>query len=125
VTHGHDHPHHDNDHHHDHHHHERAYGGPVVVDVGGGFGALVLRLDAEALGTEPHLRSLDDPSFVTHTGVWERSMGTRTIVAAVFPSLPVGRYVLLDAEGNDTAVVTIGDGRVTELDHRPVALLAP
>jgi hypothetical protein len=121
---------HDHRHHHHHHgpeHHEagagtseRAFGGPVVIDVGPGVGALVVRLGREWLDHEIHLTSLDTPGWSTHTGVWERRMGGASpLVAAVYPSLPEGRYGLLDHDGRRVVQeVDVDEARVTEIDLR-------
>jgi len=99
------------------HVHERAFGGPVIVDVGPGVGALVVFLGPDWLDDELHLRSPERPGWSTHTGVWERHLaGSRHVVAAVFPSLPHGDYEILDRAAR--RVVTVDGGRVTEVDLR-------
>ena len=122
--HAHHHP-HGHDRPHDHEHHlagagtsERAFGGPVVVDVGPGVGALVVYLGRDWLDDELHLRSLDRADWSTHTGVWERNLvGARRLVAAVFPSLPHGRYGILDRDGHTAVrVVDVEEARVREVD---------
>jgi hypothetical protein len=116
-THGHAHSHH-------HEHHlagagtsERAFGGPVVVDVGPGVGALVVHLERDWLDHEIHLQSLDRPDWSTHTGVWERNLGgSRRLVAAVYPSLPHGTYGILGHDGHTVVrVVDVDEARVTEV----------
>jgi hypothetical protein len=121
VIHDHDHPH---PHPHPHEHHlagagtsERAFGGPVVIDIGVGVGALVVHLDRDWLDHELHLRSTDRPGWSTHTGVWERRIGgSRHLVAAVYPSLPQGRYEILDRDGQTVMrVVDVVEATVTEI----------
>jgi len=120
----HEHTHH---HPHDHEHHlagagtsERAFGGPVVVDIGPDVGALVVYLGSEWLDDELHLRSLDRADWSTHTGVWERRLGgSRRLVAAVYPSLPSGSYGILDRGGKTVVrVVDVEEARVAEVDLR-------
>jgi hypothetical protein len=130
VLHDHDHRHpHDqsHDHSHDGEHHlagvgtsERAFGGPVVVDIGPGVGALVVYLGRDWLDDELHLQPLDRAGWSTHTGVWERRLGgSRRVVAAVYPSLPEGAYGILDRDGRTVVrVVAVSEARVTEVDLR-------
>ena len=119
--------HHPHGHSHDHEHHlggagtsERAFGGPVVVDIGPGVGALVVYLGSDWLDHELHLRSLDRADWSTHTGVWERNLvGSRRLVAAVYPSLPRGSYGILDRdERTVVCAVDVEEARVAEIDLR-------
>jgi len=99
------------------HLHERAFGGPVVVDIGPGVGALVVYLGSDWLGDEIHLRSVERTGWTTHTGVWERHVGgSHHVVAAVFPSLTPGAYEVLDRNG--ARVACVDEARVAELDLR-------
>ena len=126
--HTHHHPHgHDHDHAHDQEHHlagagtsERAFGGPVVVDIGPGVGALVVYVGRDWLDDELHLRSLDRVDWSTHTGVWERQLGgSRRLIAAVYPSLPHGTYGILDRDEHTVVrVVDVEEARVVEVDLR-------
>ncbi len=103
---------------HDHVHHEAGTapaGGPVMVDIGDDVGALIVATDPAWLGRELHVRR-DGESHTTHTGVWERRLGDRSAVVAVFPQLIEGRYDLLDALGQPMLALTIAGGRITELD---------
>jgi hypothetical protein len=105
--HGHDHP----------HHHfpagEQAAGGPVVLDIGDDRGALIVYLPPARIGTELHIRAAG-AVVTTHTGVWERPLGTRRPVAAVFPSLALGRYTIVADDGSDWCGVDVVPGSVTE-----------
>jgi hypothetical protein len=130
VIHDHAHHHqhgHGDDHSHDHEHHlagagtsERAFGGPVLVDIGPGVGALVVYLGRDWLDDELHLRSVDRADWSTHTGVWERNLGgSRRLVAAVYPSLPQGSYGILDRDERTVVrVVEVEEARVAEIDLR-------
>jgi ABC-type Zn2+ transport system substrate-binding protein/surface adhesin len=120
----HDHPHghhHPHDQGHDHGHGHEAglppQGGPVVVDIGGDVGALIVRLDAELLGTELHLRQ-DGWTHTVHTGVWDRPLGDRMVTVAVYPALVQGTYEILGPGEVVRRVVAIEGGRVAELDLR-------
>ena len=106
------------DHAHPHAHHypagEQAAGGPVVLDIGVDRGALIVYLDASRIGTELHLRPLENAGPTTHTGVWERPLGSRRPVAAVFPSLRAGAYTILGDDGGEWHRVAVDEGAVTE-----------
>ena len=125
--HGHDHPHsHAHDAGHDREQHlsgagtsERAFGGPVTVDIGNGAGALVLLLDDDWLEDEVHLRPLNGEGPSTHTGVWVRKVPSGDVVAAVFGSLPRGTYAVLDHDRSTVMVeIEVPDGRVVDIDLR-------
>jgi len=134
-----DHRHDDHDHRHDHSHghdHEHVHGasseglhlgeheagqppqgGPVVVDIGGDVGALIVRLDRALLGTELHLHQ-DGWTHTVHTGVWDRPLGDQMVTVAVYPALVEGTYEILGRDGAVRRVVGIEGGRVAELDLR-------
>ena len=105
------------EHDHVHHHHypagEQAAGGPVVLDIGDDRGALIVYLAPERIGTELHLRAAGQHA-TTHTGVWERPLGASRPVAAVFPSLALGRYTIVADDGSDWCGVEVASGTVTE-----------
>jgi hypothetical protein len=91
-----------------------------MVDVGAGVGALVVYLGNDWLDDEIHLRSLGVANWETHTGVWERHLpGSRRVVAAVYPSLPMGSYGILHRDGQTVVrAVDVDEARVTEIDLR-------
>jgi hypothetical protein len=108
-----------------HGHHEvtkAPQGGPVVLDVGGNIGAMIVHLDSEWLGHEIHVRRIrPDGSLANatvHTGVWERPMGPALMVVAVFCELVEGSYQLLDQHRQSVMVVEIVGGQVVEHDLR-------
>ncbi len=113
--HAHDHVH--DDHVHDEHEHEAGAppaGGPVVVDIGDDVGALVVHVGADRIGQELHVRR-PGRTDTTHTGIWERRIGRRAVVVAVFPALAEGDYAILDRDGHAILDVEITGGQVTEL----------
>lgn len=98
---------------------ERAFGGPVTVDIGDGAGALVLVLDEPWLEQEVHLLPVDSDGPATHTGVWVRRVPSGDLIAAVFGSLAAGAYAVLDHDrSTELARVHVPDGGVVELDLR-------
>ena len=114
---GHDHVHHAHDHPHPHEAGAPPAGGPVVVDIGGDVGALIVATAAAWLGRELHVRR-EGETRTTHTGVWMRDVGASTEVVAVFPQLPEGRYDLLDAAGDPMLELSVDGGGVTHVDLR-------
>ncbi len=118
----HDHP-HASDHEHPHTHGWEAGerppdGGPVVLDIGDGIGALLVHLPDDRYGSELHVRVPGTEGPTIHTGVWRRRLGERETVVAVFPELSAGTWAIVDGDGNDGLLVEIGDGRATELTIR-------
>jgi hypothetical protein len=90
--------------------------GPPVLDIGEGVGALVLLTPEGMVGQEIEVSPVEDDRHRTHTEVHLRVAGGRTVGAAVYASLPEGRYrIWQDYPGRQTEVSIFG-GRVTELD---------
>jgi hypothetical protein len=98
---------------------ERAFGGPVTVDVGPGAGALIVLLDDDWLNDEIHLRPMTGAGQSTHTGVWVRNTPAGDVIAAAFGTLPTGVYAVLDHD-QSTVITTVDvqDGEVAEIDLR-------
>jgi hypothetical protein len=95
-------------------HHHTAYGGPVVLDVGGEVGALVLHARAAQSGAEIEISPIDDPARRQHVAVHPRDLGGHTIYAAVYPELLSGVYQLWSESGDAVLEVTVPGGRVVE-----------
>lgn len=101
------------------HSHESApRGGPVVMDIGGDIGGLIVRLDEALESTELPIEFADDPRRDIHTGVWRRALGGESVVVAVFPELRQGSYRIHPANLHAGADVQIIGGQVIELDLR-------
>lgn len=120
LRHEHEHTPHAHDHSHgvSHRHEPAPRGGPVVIDIGGDIGALIVQLDDSLEGTEIPIEFADDPSRDIHTGIWRRSLGSASVVVAVFPELREGSYRLHAGNGHGGAQLQITGGQVTELDLR-------
>jgi hypothetical protein len=97
----------------------RPAGGPVVLDIGGDVGALIVQLDDQLEGSELPILAIDDPAWdpTTHTGVWRRSIGGGSVVVAVYPELAAGGYRIVAPSGL-AAEVRIYGGEVTTVDLR-------
>ena len=99
-------------------HRHTAYGGPVVLDVGGDVGALVLVCDEAMAGAEIHISPYGEPDTGRHVAVHPRTFGGGTIHAAVYGDLVAGRYQLWALDGTPATTVTIEGGAVTEARWR-------
>ena len=92
--------------------------GPVVLDIGGDVGALVLAMPETMAGVEIEIRPVGPNRPVlahrSHVGVVGRPVGGRTIWSAVFPELRDGRYELYERIGGQVRlIVDISGGEVT------------
>lgn len=121
-THDHPHPHgHDDDHEHPAPSAAESSprDGPVLLDIGGDIGAVIVRLDDDLEGSELPILALDDPDWdvSTHTGVWRRTVGGGSMVVAVYPELRHGNYQIVAPQQTAAMFEVIG-GRVTQLDLR-------
>ena len=66
----------------------------VMLDLGPGVGALVLRTGAEMHGLEIEISPVDRDQKRSHRQVHERPVAGRPLYGAVFEALPVGEYTL-------------------------------
>ena len=85
----------------------------VFLDIGEHAGALVLRAPAEREGVEVEIHRVSDPSQRTHVWVLPREGKDGTVYAAVFPSLPIGEYAVLEPDGSVATTVAIKPNGVT------------
>ena len=116
-NHGHDHdgPPHVPGHPHPETHNAGAGAGPVMIDVGGGAGALILHTDPAMAGSEIEISPAGQDTHRTHVAVLARPLGPATIHAAVYPTLAAGTWHLWHPHtSHHTLTVTIHDGQVTE-----------
>lgn len=87
----------------------------VMVDVGDGYGALVLYAGADRVGLEPEIHPVGRPADRQHVWVLEReTAGPGRVYAAVFPSLAAGRYVICSPQGAPTKELEVVDEEITE-----------
>jgi len=95
-----------------------VHGGPVMLDIGGDVGALVVYLPDSFAGTEIEIGWSDSDEPFTHTGVHPRGTGGTLHQTAVYPELKTGDYQLwhpYDASLLGPAVHVEG-GAVAELN---------
>jgi hypothetical protein len=107
------------DHHHHHHHdaHEvRAQ--PVVLDLGDGVGALIVRTDPELLGVEVEISPVGADADRRHKQVLRRALGPETATMLVYDNLPEGDYTLWLDDAAWARGVHVTGGAVAELDGR-------
>jgi hypothetical protein len=101
--------------------------GPVLLDVGGDVGALLVTMPPSLEGVEIEIRSCQqglpartgdhrEGSHVTHVEVLPRLTTGGVVHSAVFPSLVQGRYELYERPSGPVRLqVTITGGQVTQL----------
>ncbi|HVD90213.1 MAG TPA: hypothetical protein VNB91_15070 [Jatrophihabitantaceae bacterium] len=100
---------------HAHHENPHAGQGPVVLDIGGDIGALVIAMPEAMAGVEIEIRSVDERAHCAHVGVVGRPAEGQTVWSAVFPELYEGRYELYErVDGRPQLAVDITGGEVTQ-----------
>jgi hypothetical protein len=91
--------------------------GTVVLELGPGIGALILYTPADLDGEEIEISGDVEPgdpgSRRTHSRVRPRHMPGETRYAAVYPSLPAGRYTVWRDEHSLAATVMVTGGQVS------------
>ncbi len=102
--------------------------GPVLLDIGGDVGALIVTMPADTAGLEVELRPAgataagrhhDHPHY-PHVGVVARPADGRIVHSLVYPSVQAGDYELCPIPGDVVALaVTVVGGEVTDLDWPP------
>jgi hypothetical protein len=96
------------------HHHGVSYPGSVLLELGGGAGALIVHTGPERRGEEIEITSVTGDGVRTHAEVRERRMPDTTVYCAVYYGLAAGDYTVAYGPGLDPSV-TIASGAVTEL----------
>ncbi len=106
---------------------DRVHTEPVVLDIGGDVGALILYAPEGFRGKEIEVSPKGDDARRTHTAVWARRINGRLIFAGVYPALQEGDYTIWWDATTPAGEVTIAGGAVAEVDwrHSVVAALAP
>jgi hypothetical protein len=86
----------------------------VAVNVGPGRGALVLYPSERFRGREIEISRADGDARRVHTGVHDRTTHERSLLTAIFGSLPAGDYVVWKDATTRGPVVTVPEGAVAE-----------
>lgn len=94
----------------------RPHPEPVVLDIGGGLGALVVHWDADEIDTPIEISPTGEDHDRQHQHILERPVGGETFHAAVFDRIPAGTYTLWVRGEARERDVEIPDGAVTERD---------
>jgi hypothetical protein len=97
--------------------HGSPWGDPdcVVLDIGGTSGALVVCADTDDEGVEIEISPCTAPGCRTHAAFRARRLSRGTVVAACFPALPAGDYLIWPVTG-DPAPVSVVGGQVVSID---------
>jgi hypothetical protein len=99
-------------------HNATAGQGPVMVDVDGDTGALVLLAPSWMAGWEIEISPVADdgtPGPRQHVAVLARRTGNQIVYAAVYPSLTAGRWQLWSPDhGGPVLAVDVPGGRVVQ-----------
>ncbi len=118
----HDHTHEDHDHHHDHGHpHPHVHLDsaeirmqPVVLDLGGNVGALIVHTEPELLGVEVEISPAGNDGDRQHKEVLQRVLGPTIANVLVYDNLEEGDYTLW-IDGRAVAHgVHVSGGQVSE-----------
>lgn len=91
--------------------------GPVLLDIGDGVGAVVVRMPASMEGLEIEIVHRDYDRRATalgHVAVVARPTATAAQHAVVFPDLAAGSYELREPSGAVGLTVEVTGGAVTE-----------
>lgn len=97
----------------------RPHPEPVVLNIGGSLGALVVHWDAEHLDVPVEISPTGHDHQRNHQHILERPLNGRTFYAAVFDAIADGTYTLWVADEARARDVSIVGGSVTELHWAP------
>src|SRR5436189_4817181 len=100
------------------HHEHRVHTEPVVLEIGGELGALVVYTDAVLLHEEIEISPAADDERRSHKDVLERLVEGRSVHAAVFDRLEHGAYTLWHRDEERARGVVVAGGEIAELDLR-------
>jgi hypothetical protein len=100
--------------------HSHAGQGPVLLDIGGDVGALILTMPPSLAGREIEIRPTlptETDGHLIHVGVLARPIAGELVHSAVFGELAQGRYELyLRPDGPVMLTETVRGGEVTLAD---------
>lgn len=87
----------------------------VILDIGDGVGALVVRVPEALCGRELEISPCGRPRARSHTVARRRHVPSGSLVAAVFPAVTVGDHDLWAPDGSWLGRVRVTAGSVTEM----------
>jgi hypothetical protein len=88
----------------------------VAIDIGGGFGALIVHARPELHGIEVEISAVGHDEERQHKEVLERSMNGRAAFTAVFDKLAEGDYALWVDGKKRARGIAVRGGEIAELD---------
>jgi hypothetical protein len=98
------------------HHVDRVHPEPIVLDIGGDVGALILYTNPDLHGREIEISKEGEKRV--HVEVLERIVNGRTVFAAAYPELHQGEYHVWGDGETPVDHVTIAGGKISTLDWR-------
>ena len=99
-------------------HAARPHPEPVVLDIGGELGALIVHADAAMLGTEIEISRTGEDERRSHKDVLQREINGRPAYTAVFDKVSEGSYTLWVNDEPRARDVAVTGGAIAELDWR-------
>ena len=90
----------------------------VVLDIGDGYGALIIHTDPDLHGVEVEISPTGADRDRQHKEVLERTIDDRPAFTAVFDKLAAGEYTLWVAGEARARAVAISGSEIAELDWR-------
>jgi hypothetical protein len=98
-----------------HHHSKDARPEHVMLELGPGVGALVLRTGADLHGMEIEISPAGRDAERSHKQVHERRVAGRPLYGAVFDSLPAGYYTLWLDDRPLRRRIAVAEAAVTDI----------
>lgn len=99
----------------------RPHPEPVVLDIGGEIGALIVYAEADLIDTPIEVSPAGADAEKFHQHILERPMPGKTSYAAVFDKIAEGRYTLWLHGEPRIRDLEITGGAVSEVDWRDAA----
>jgi hypothetical protein len=94
---------------------QHATSASVALDIGAGYGALIIYPSESYRGTEIQISRVGGSGRRIHTGVHERSTEAGSRLTAIFGSLAEGDWIVWADEATARTTVKVSEGAVTEL----------
>ena len=99
---------------------ERVHSEPIVLDIGGNIGALIIYTRPELRNREVEVSLKGENVRRVHTEVLERLVNGQPLYAAVFAELTAGLYTLWGNATSPAGEITIVGGEIAEVDWREI-----